>query len=104
MRRRPPRSTQSRSSAASDVYKRQGVAHRVGGRVGVGDRRVDDARSFVGDGGDVVAVHPAAALADVGDLELQAARHELLEAARGEVRGAAGADELTPVAVSYTHL
>ena len=24
MRRRPPRSTQSRSSAASDVYKRQG--------------------------------------------------------------------------------
>src|SRR5680860_1241301 len=26
MIRRPPRSTQSRSSAASDVYKRQGVA------------------------------------------------------------------------------
>ncbi len=43
---------------------------------------------------DVVAVHPAAALADVGDLELQAARRELLEAARGEVHGAAGEDEL----------
>ena len=28
MIRRPPRSTQSRSSAASDVYKRQGVARR----------------------------------------------------------------------------
>src|SRR5450756_765631 len=27
MIRRPPRSTQSRSSAASDVYKRQGVDH-----------------------------------------------------------------------------
>src|SRR5680860_1212511 len=27
MIRRPPRSTQSRSSAASDVYKRQGVVH-----------------------------------------------------------------------------
>ena len=25
MKRRPPRSTQSRSSAASDVYKRQGL-------------------------------------------------------------------------------
>ena len=46
-----------------------GVAHRVGRRVRVGDRRVDDARRLVGDGGDVVAVHPAAALADVGDLE-----------------------------------
>src|SRR5680860_1927144 len=30
MIRRPPRSTQSRSSAASDVYKRQGVAHSTG--------------------------------------------------------------------------
>ena len=27
MIRRPPRSTQSRSSAASDVYKRQGIAY-----------------------------------------------------------------------------
>src|SRR5450756_3112385 len=27
MIRRPPRSTQSRSSAASDVYKRQGLGH-----------------------------------------------------------------------------
>ena len=29
MIRRPPRSTQSRSSAASDVYKRQGVGGAV---------------------------------------------------------------------------
>src|SRR5680860_1901797 len=31
MIRRPPRSTQSRSSAASDVYKRQGHERPVGG-------------------------------------------------------------------------
>ncbi len=74
-----------------------GVAHRVGRGVGEGDRRIDDAPRLVGDGGDVVPVHPAAALADVGDLELQAARHELLEAARGEVGGAAGEDERAPV-------
>ena len=30
MIRRPPRSTQSRSSAASDVYKRQLLVHEVG--------------------------------------------------------------------------
>ena len=71
-----------------------GVAHRVRRGVGVGDRRVDDAGGLVGDRVDVVAVDPAAALADVGDLELEAARQELLEAARGEVRGAAGEDEL----------
>src|SRR5450756_3225147 len=45
MIRRPPRSTQSRSSAASDVYKRQvldlaqDLAHLLAGRV------VDEARS-----------------------------------------------------------
>ena len=71
-----------------------GVAHRVRGGVRVGDRRVDDAGGLVGDRVDVVAVDPAAALADVGDLELEAARQELLEAARGEVGGAAGEDEL----------
>ena len=36
MIRRPPRSTQSRSSAASDVYKRQG-AHGVEIAIGRGD-------------------------------------------------------------------
>ena len=71
-----------------------GVAHGVRRGVRVGDRRVDDAGGLVGDRVDVVAVDPAAALADVGDLELEAARHELLEAARGEVGGAAGEDEL----------
>ena len=47
-----------------------GVADGVGRRVGVGDRRADDAGRLVGHGGRVVAVHPAAALADVGDVEL----------------------------------
>ena len=39
MIRRPPRSTQSRSSAASDVYKRQGhdVAEIAGRVAAVGD-------------------------------------------------------------------
>ena len=38
MIRRPPRSTQSRSSAASDVYKRQGEGgvRRAGGGIGQG--------------------------------------------------------------------
>ena len=71
-----------------------GVAHRVRRGVRVGDRRVDDAGGLVGDRVHVVAVDPAAALADIGDLELEAARQELLEAARGEVGGAAGEDEL----------
>ena len=71
-----------------------GVAHRVRGRVRVGDGRVDDAGRLVGHRRDVVAVDPAAALADVGDLEAKTARQELLEAARGEVRRAAGEDEL----------
>ena len=33
MRRRPPRSTLDRSSAASDVYKRQGICYKISGRV-----------------------------------------------------------------------
>ena len=33
MMRRPPRSTQSRSSAASDVYKRQHLSNAENGRV-----------------------------------------------------------------------
>src|SRR5659263_95441 len=46
MIRRPPRSTQSRSSAASDVYKRQGLGHLAeelahrGAALFVGDRGV----------------------------------------------------------------
>src|SRR5680860_1646290 len=36
MIRRPPRSTQSRSSAASDVYKRQGTAGSLAGALIVG--------------------------------------------------------------------
>src|SRR5450756_2485297 len=34
MIRRPPRSTQSRSSAASDVYKRQVLAHVIAAKSG----------------------------------------------------------------------
>src|SRR5450756_3251305 len=37
MIRRPPRSTQSRSSAASDVYKRQGTYHAWRGERGAGE-------------------------------------------------------------------
>src|SRR5450756_2970801 len=50
MIRRPPRSTQSRSSAASDVYKRQGVA--AGAADGDGaDRERPDARAARRPGG-----------------------------------------------------
>ena len=53
MIRRPPRSTLDRSSAASDVYKRQ-VAHLLIGRRGVGEvgvvgHEADDRRTC-GDG------------------------------------------------------
>src|SRR5450756_3158841 len=42
MIRRPPRSTQSRSSAASDVYKRQSLDSDLGPvRAGVGDQFID---------------------------------------------------------------
>ena len=41
--RRPPRSTQSRSSAASDVYKRQGLGRGEPGRIGYVDHLVDSA-------------------------------------------------------------
>ncbi len=84
--------------AAADDHDRivaLGVAHGVRGGVRVGDGCVDDAGGLVGDRVDVVAVDPAAALPDVGDLELEAARQELLEAAGGEVGGAAGEDELS---------
>src|SRR5450756_3092455 len=39
MMRRPPRSTQSRSSAASDVYKRQRLGHAAPPAVGPGTPR-----------------------------------------------------------------
>src|SRR5450756_1569546 len=41
MIRRPPRSTQSRSSAASDVYKRQGLVGKEDGVNMVGSESVD---------------------------------------------------------------
>ncbi len=87
-------------AAADDEHLVAAVA--VGELVGhggrVGDGRFDEADRLVGDGVDVVVVHPAAALADVGDLEVQAAGAQLLEAARREVGRAAGEDELAPVA------
>ena len=41
MRRRPPRSTQSRSSAASDVYKRQAVLEQLAPHVAVAIRNAN---------------------------------------------------------------
>ena len=47
MIRRPPRSTQSRSSAASDVYKRQGITLRADGSLTqCGCRDVDHDREM----------------------------------------------------------
>ena len=43
MRRRPPRSTLDRSSAASDVYKRQGVALAENTRFYPGEEKNDEA-------------------------------------------------------------
>ncbi len=74
------------------------VSELVGHGGRVGDGRLDEADRLVGDRRDVVVVDPAAALADVGDLEVQAAGAQLLEAARREVGRAAGEDELAPVA------
>src|SRR5450756_1686141 len=54
MIRRPPRSTQSRSSAASDVYKRQGVSHhrlKAGKRQGFGHKHENAEEIYVVLGG-----------------------------------------------------
>ena len=53
--RRPPRSTLDRSSAASDVYKRQGLRHIAGLFRALLDER--GATHFAFDGGDEVAQH-----------------------------------------------
>src|SRR5450756_690856 len=54
MMRRPPRSTQSRSSAASDVYKRQFQA-RSSSQIGASDTTDDDSiRLFAESGSDVL--------------------------------------------------
>ena len=71
MIRRPPRSTQSRSSAASDVYKRQDVtvAHKHGWAYEVDDgyiHTIADAGIVYTPGGDYVlsifAYHPVQAV------------------------------------------
>ena len=70
------------------------VAHQlVGRRLGVGQGGVDDPAGLVGDGGDVVTVHPGAALTDVGDAHGKAPLEEAVEAPVGEVLRAAGEDE-----------
>ena len=74
-----------------------GVRHDVRRRGGEVHRDVDEAHRLARDRVGVVAVDPRAALADVGDLHAQAARGQLLEAARGEVGRAAGEDELASV-------
>src|SRR5450756_2255993 len=71
MIRRPPRSTQSRSSAASDVYKRQ--------ELGVGVVLDDQPRLAANAGLDVPAdieVRSQRRLADEFDVELALADHE----------------------------
>ena len=75
-----------------------GVRERVRRRRRVLHGGGDDARRLARDRVDVVAVDPGAALADVGDLHAQAARDELLKAARGEIGRAAGEDDLTSIA------
>ena len=61
MIRRPPRSTQSRSSAASDVYKRQGGQRRAGGLPRAGHAREPDPGGGgvrgAGAGGDLSLIH-----------------------------------------------
>ena len=70
------------------------LAHQrvVAGR-GVADGGGDDAGRLAGDGGDVAVVHPACPFADVGDLHLEAAREQAMEATGGEVLRAAGEHE-----------
>src|SRR5450756_2054529 len=80
MIRRPPRSTQSRSSAASDVYKRQG-----GGVLDdLGHRRIEDTGPGVGVRQDVMDLvgHVAVVHIDRGASELER-REERLEVLRG---------------------
>src|SRR5450756_2152794 len=88
MIRRPPRSTQSRSSAASDVYKRQELGDLTVGReddLAVGGADLGDPKGHVLDGADHALGDPRAGHAD-----------EVTEAVL-----ALGDDE---EAVSYTHL
>jgi len=87
-------------AAADDQHRvlAPAVREHVGSRGGEADGGLDEAQGLACDRVDVVAVDPRAALADVGDLHAQAARGELLEAARGEVGGATGEDEAAFVA------
>src|SRR5450756_2885638 len=94
MIRRPPRSTQSRSSAASDVYKRQvldGEVQRVGGEVGAVHLVRRQVAERLGDGlvRDLDRLGEGLTLDHLGD-----------HARRGD--GRAAAERLEPV--SYTHL
>ena len=56
MIRQPPRSTQSRSSAASDVYKRQGVDKFSGARVSAPDLRAGAALVIAGMAADGITI------------------------------------------------
>src|SRR5450756_2568157 len=94
MIRRPPRSTQSRSSAASDVYKRQHVPRRADhedpwlGRDAVGVRRLDRHEVPVLEHRLEATVRPA----ELVGLHVDAADRVGLDR------------RLDHVAVSYTHL
>ena len=65
MIRRPPRSTQSRSSAASDVYKRQGAKRAVLGLE-------DDSAGRAGGRGEVLLEHVIGGLGAVSYTHLRA--------------------------------
>src|SRR5450756_2261873 len=80
---RPPRSTQSRSSAASDVYKRQGRGSALGDHLGIRERRQldqpDPIRILLAVGGQQVG----------GDLEGQACLPTASRACKREEPGRA---------------
>src|SRR5680860_1035411 len=103
MMRRPPRSTQSRSSAASDVYKRQtysGLGGHAAQLLGLAEQEAENVRSrAIREADDTVksateeaAVIRAAAAKEADELrgaavaELEAKRKQLLDDAEDRAR------------------
>src|SRR5665811_2618359 len=131
MIRRPPRSTRVRSSAASDVYKRQDVRHRaaVRDRAGRSGHRRPEHAQLTGDpfmtefpdiqnaieiyGGDQVRLNPNKPVPPVGPkqilLKIEASGicfsdTKLMHAFDHHPRKSEVLAGLTAGAVSYTHL
>ena len=95
------RRLRARDAAADHQHRVDlALAHQlVAVRAGEANGRLDDGRRLARHrrSASVAVVDPGAALADVGDLHLQAARIETLKAARGEILRAAGEDDRAPV-------